>query len=232
MKHTILFINLSPQKLIINKGEKMLDDSKIKRYKLIGLVVGAILIFIIGYGSGQVKINAKEAPKKTQTKKVDAETLTQKKVQSFLIAYYTKKDLEENRNRYQPFMIESMYNQEISKENESVNQAYKGYVVDFKLKESDIYIDQKSNSAIAKVRYTNTLLAKKNKYEKAQKNVSNEATLKITYTLDAKGKLKVNQLQPALLTISGQEEDYPSYGNTHKTESSDSQQTSDSNQTE
>ena len=129
-------------------------------------------------------------------------------------------------------MTESMYNQEISKENESVNQAYKGYVVDFKLKESDIYIDQKSNSAIAKVRYTNTLLAKKNKYEKAQKNVSNEATLKITYTLDAKGKLKVNQLQPALLTISGQEEDYPSYGNTHKTESSDSQQTSDSNQKE
>lgn len=139
----------------------MLDDSKIKRYKLIGIVVGAFLIFIIGYGSGQVKINANNEPKKVQKTVSNTEKLTQKQVQSFLIAYYTKKDLEENRNRYQPFMTESMYNQEVSKENDSVAQAYKGYVVDFKLKESEIYIDAKTNTAIAKVRYTNTLLAKK-----------------------------------------------------------------------
>ncbi|HEN7064404.1 TPA: hypothetical protein U7I83_000375 [Streptococcus agalactiae] len=198
----------------------MIDENKLKRYKILGLIIGAVLVFIIGYGSGQVKINANNEPKKVQKSTSKAEKLTQKQVQSFLIAYYTKKDLEENRNRYKPFMTESMYNQEVSKENDSVAQAYKGYVVDFKLKESEIYIDAKTNTAIAKVRYTNTLLAKKNNYEKAQKNVSNEATLQLIYTPDAKGKLKLNQLQPALLTVNGQDDSYPDYGNLNKTKSS------------
>jgi len=41
-----------------------------------------------------------EPDKKTETKKLSVE-----EIKSFLVAYYTKKDLEENRNRYKPFLM-------------------------------------------------------------------------------------------------------------------------------
>lgn len=193
----------------------MLDEKKMKRVKNIGFVIALILAVLIGYGSGKATLQPKEE-KKVEVTQNETEQLSQKQVEEFLVAYYTKKDLGTNRNRYKPFMTESMYQQELSKENDSVNQAYKGYVVDFKLKESEIYINQEASTALVKIRYTNTLLAKKNDYEKAQKNVSNEATLRLTYTDNGKGRLRLNQIQSALLTVSGEEETaYPDYGNTH-----------------
>ncbi|MFU2223435.1 hypothetical protein ACMZ6X_10740, partial [Streptococcus pluranimalium] len=88
----------------------------------------------------------------------------------------------------------------------------KGYVVDFKFKEADIYVNTKTNVALAQVTYTDTLLEKKGNYDKAQKNVSNQATLKLTY-VEEKGKLKVNKLQAAILQLSGEEPtDLPDYG--------------------
>ncbi|KAF0052057.1 hypothetical protein [Streptococcus agalactiae] len=208
----------------------MLDEKKLKLAKKIGLAFAILLALLIGYGSGKSSLKPKQSKKIVATHKV-SDKLRQKQVEDFLVAYYTKKDLGTNRNRYKPFMTDSMYQQELSKENDSVNKAYKGYVVDFKLKESDIYINQKTATALVTVHYTNTLLAKKNNYDKAQKNVSNEATMRLTYVDNGKGVLKLNQIQSALLTVSGEEETtYPEYGNTHKMQAGSSEAQSESSQ--
>lgn len=209
----------------------MLDEKKMKRAKNMFIVFAFILAILIGYGSGKATIKPTKETKKTSVRRKGTETLSQGQVEEFLVAYYTKKDLGTNRNRYKPFMTESMYNQEVSKENDPINQAYKGYVVDFKLKESEIYINQKTSTALVEVRYTNTLLAKKNNYEKAQKNVSNEATLRLIYSDNGKGRLKLNQVSSVLLTISGEEDaTYPEYGSTHKMQTGTTVTQSESNQ--
>ncbi|EUB25720.1 MAG: hypothetical protein ACFN4A_08400 [Streptococcus mutans] len=196
---------------------KMLDMDKLKRVKVIGLVVGAVLLLLIGYGIGASGKNTSSNPsskenKTTTIKSEKTKELTQKQVKNFLVSYYTKKDLSENRNRYKEYMTDAMYNQETSTEDEATNQAYKGYVVDYIFKEAEIYIDTKNKVAIAKVRYTNTLLAKKNNYEKAQKNVSNESTLRLTY-VQQNNKLLVNKKESILLVSNTESNsDYPNYG--------------------
>lgn len=194
----------------------MLDEEKLKRVKQMGLIVGAILLLLLGYGIGSGGRNhSKSVKKQNQTVKVKTEKtkkLTQKRVKQFLVAYYTKKDLSENRNRYKEYMTDAMYNQEVSIEEEATNQAYKGYVVDYIFKDADIYIDAKNKIAIVKVRYTDTLLAKKNNYEKAQKNVSNESTLRLTY-VQQNNKLLVDKKESILLTSNTESDsDYPDYG--------------------
>ena len=190
---------------------------KLKRVKVIGLVVGAVLLLLIGYGIGASGKNTSSNPsskenKTTTIKSEKTKELTQKQVKNFLVSYYTKKDLSENRNRYKEYMTDAMYNQETSTEDEATNQAYKGYVVDYIFKEAEIYIDTKNKVAIAKVRYTNTLLAKKNNYEKAQKNVSNESTLRLTY-VQQNNKLLVNKKESILLVYNTESNsDYPNYG--------------------
>ena len=124
--------------------------------------------------------------------------LTQGYVKDFLIAYFTKKDLGENRNRYLPFMTEGAYQQEINTEDEPANQAYKGYVVDSKLKSATIYLDKENLVALAQVRYSQTQLQKKNDYSKAQVDVGAETTLKITYTKIDK-KYLVSHIAPVLI---------------------------------
>lgn len=196
---------------------KMLDMDKLKRVKVMGLVVGAVLLLLIGYGIGASGKNTSSNPsskenKTTTIKSEKTKELTQKQVKNFLVSYYTKKDLSENRNRYKEYMTDAMYNQEISIEEEATNQAYKGYVVDFIFKDAEIYIDAKNKVAIAKVRYTNILLAKKNNYEKAQKNVSNESTLRLTYA-QQNNKLLVNKKESILLVSNAESNsDYPDYG--------------------
>ena len=95
----------------------MIDTNKLTWYKRLFLVIGFIIVFLIGLGFGQMgKTNQKQVTTpKTTTKKVTAGSqLTEKWVKKFLIAYYTKKDLEENRNRYKEYMTEGMYNATIS----------------------------------------------------------------------------------------------------------------------
>lgn len=193
----------------------MIDEIKVNRLKrlVIGLVAGLVLLIVFGIGQMTAR---PQKPQKDNSKTIQQSARTKKlsygMVKDFLVAYYTKKDLGTNRNRYKPFMTDSLYQEETAKEDEPVNQAYKGYVVDFKFKEADIYVNTKTNVALAQVTYTNTLLEKKGNYDKAQKNVSNQATLKLTY-VEEKGKLKVNNLQAAILQLSGEEPtNLPDYG--------------------
>lgn len=122
-------------------------------------------------------------------------------VKDFLTAYFTKKDLGENRNRYLPFMTEGAYQQEVNSEEEPATQAYKGYVVDTKLKSATIYIDEENHVALAQVTYTQTQLQKKKDYTNAQKDVLSNSTIRITYTKQDK-KYLVNHIEPILIVDS------------------------------
>ena len=133
--------------------------------------------------------------------------LSQAYVKDFLIAYFTKKDLGENRNRYLPFMTEGAYRQEVNKEEDPGIKAYQGYVVDSKLKNVISYIDEENKTVLVKVTYTNTLLQKKNNYEKAQTGVSNQSTLRLTYA-KVDGRYLVSRIEPILIvdTLNAQQE--------------------------
>lgn len=190
----------------------MLDTSRLKNLKRLGLVGGAFLLMLLSYGFGAMGKNNKNEitqPQKTQVK--NEVRLSQEIVKEFLIAYYTKKDLEENRNRYEPLMTQTMFNQEVDYENKPIAQTYKGYVVDFQFKDADIYIDEEKLTALVKVRYDNVLLSKKGNYDESQ-TVTNEDSLKLDFVKEGNTYL-VNQKTP--FTISSYYEEsnnYPNYG--------------------
>lgn len=183
----------------------MIDETKVKRLKNIIIAIAMVVLFILGYGVGQIGQHKTTKPETTQatkkTVKEDKQDITQSQVEDFLIAYFTKKDLGENRNRYKPFMTDGLYNQTVANEELPANVTYKGFVVDFVYESSNIYVDTKNKQVIADVKYKNTLLQKKNDYDKAQKDVSNMITLKLDYT-DVSGELKLNRISTVLLTDS------------------------------
>lgn len=178
---------------------RMLDKEKLKQLQLIGLVLGVLvvlgLVFVIGLSSFRSKEKTPKSSQKTHqvTKKRGSE-LTQSYVRDFLIAYMTKKELGENRNRYLPYMTEGAYQQEITQEDDPSVTAYKGYVVDSRLREATIYIDQEHHVALAQITYSQTELEKKGDYHKAQTGVLVNMTLEIHYLKQDK-KYLVNHIQ-------------------------------------
>lgn len=182
----------------------MIDTEKVKWFRWVIIALGFILIFVLGFGLGQVGksvFTPNQARSSLDKRKVKNQSLTREDVKSFLTAYYTKKDLGTNRNRYKPFMTEGLYNATISEEDNAQNQAYKGYVVNYDYKNSDIYIDQPHKQVICKVTYTNDLLQKKNKTAGSQKGVVNHATIQLTY-VKVKGEYLVDRMSTLLIIAS------------------------------
>lgn len=182
------------------KGDRMIDPKKLKMVKIAGYVVGIILAVAVGIVLGQSALSSQTKQETTKTtKSTKTSTLTQKQVINFLLNYYTKKDLSENRNRYKEYMTDALYQQTVATEDEPQNQTYKGFVVDFEFKNADIYINEDSLEVIAQVTYVNTLLDEKKNYDTAQKDVVNTATLRLTYVKE-NDKYKVNKIENIILT--------------------------------
>lgn len=178
----------------------MIDPKKLKMVKIVGYVVGLILAIAVGVVLGQSALSSQTKQETTKTTKTTkTSTLTQKQVTNFLLNYYTKKDLGENRNRYKEYMTDALYQQTVATEDEPQNQTYKGFVVDFEFKNADIYINEDSLEVIAQVTYVNTLLDEKKNYETAQKDVVNTTTLRLTYVKE-NDKYKVNKIENIILT--------------------------------
>lgn len=178
----------------------MIDPKKLKMVKIAGYVVGIILAVAVGIVLGQSALSSQTKQETTKTtKSTKTSTLTQKQVTNFLLNYYTKKDLGENRNRYKEYMTDALYQQTVATEDEPQNQTYKGFVVDFEFKNADIYINEDSLEVIAQVTYVNTLLDEKKNYDTAQKDVVNTATLRLTYVKE-NDKYKVNKIENIILT--------------------------------
>ena len=180
--------------------KSLLDLKKIKILKVVGWILLVILAALIGFSAGQgsTKTKTQEKPKQKTTIANSSFNVKQKDVEEFLLNYYTKKDLGENRKRYKEYMTEGMYSQEVAKEDEPQNQTYKGFVVDFEYQGSEIYIDEKNHQVLAQVRYTNTLLDEKKNYDSAVKDVQNETVLKLSYSED-NGKFKISKIETMAL---------------------------------
>lgn len=178
----------------------MLDLAKIKALKIIGYILLLIVAVVIGVGVGQSMTTSEQKKENAENQEAKSEqVLTQEQVKEFLLNYYTKKDLGENRNRYKDYMTDGLYKQQIAKEEEPVNQTYKGFVIDFKFKSAEIFINQEKLQVITQVNYVNTLLDDKKNLETAQRDVLNKKTLRLSYIND-NGTLKVNKIESIILT--------------------------------
>ncbi|WP_017371156.1 hypothetical protein [Lactococcus garvieae] len=174
-----------------------------KRVRKLLIGVSVVVALIIGFGVGS--LGKKEANKEVEKPKVSETkptTLTEERVKQFLIAYYTKKDLSENRNRYKPMMTEAMYKQETNQEDLPVNQAYKGYTVNQVFDSAKIYVDNTNLTAICEVTYHNTQLKEKNSIKNALKDQSNTESIKISYIKQGNDYL-VNNINGVMLTDMG-----------------------------
>ncbi|MDF7637318.1 hypothetical protein PT274_03445 [Leuconostocaceae bacterium ESL0958] len=184
----------------------MLNSKKLKWKKRLGRVI--LLFFGVLIGLAMTHFSTKpiqDSSNKAQdsiSKK--APTLSQKQVKNFLIAYYTKEDLGENRNRYQDYMTKSEYQSVTNDEDQPAKQAYKGFVVDQVFDKADIYIDNANQQVIANVTYHNSSL--KNKNDRSSATTQNKSeTLVISYSNDH-GDLKVNDLKQKKLSDPDQNE--------------------------
>ena len=165
-------------------------------------VFAAIVLFLLGktYGYQKASATFEQQAKNRVVKKETTKELTQAEVQRFLIAYYTKKDLGENRDRYKPYMTQSMYDKTVKEENLPINQAYKGYTVNQVFQRANIYIDQTNLKVLVQVKFKNTQRVKKGSDDRAIKDVSNAANIQLTYRYDKnKKKYLVNDILTIIL---------------------------------
>lgn len=203
----------------------MYDDNKVKLVrKAITAIIGVICL-IVGIACG-MWIGGSNMPRQQATtveevsKTTESKSLTAEKVKEFLLAYYTKKDVGENQERYKEFMTEQLYAQQVKLDESPVTQAYKGYVLNQVFDKATIYIDEENLSALVEVTYTNVQTTKRNNAEAGVK-MSEKATIKLSYAKD-KGKYLVNRIEPILLKkTTNNEKNTPSAtpeGNTESTE--------------
>ena len=105
-----------------------------------------------------------------------ASILSSDTVKEFLTQYYTKEKLGENNTRIQPYMTESAYSQELTSQNDAMNQVYKNYILDYHFEKADIFVNQTKNANQSKTNQTET------------------RTVNLDYS-KLPGKLLVNQVQ-------------------------------------
>lgn len=182
----------------------MVNQKLVTFIKTVAFILGAIVLVVMGYLVGDGVRGKQQQQAITQTQESisqqsssntaqNGEGITQQGVKDFLIAYYTRKELSENRNRFKPFMTEGLYQAIVNEEEKPVNQAYKGYVVDEVFTDANIYIDSVKNEVLVTVKYNQVYLAKKNNYE--QSTVKNNTdTIKLTYVKN-NGNWLINQME-------------------------------------
>lgn len=206
----------------------MINQNLVKIAKRVGVGLLVILAILVGMGIGSIgKVSPKDVSKIVQQDKEKSKSseirLTQKDVKEFLISYYTKKDLEENRPRYKPFMTDGLYNSVVAEEDKPVNQAYKGFVVDQVFESANIYIDATTDEVLAEVKYSNSVLKEKGSNKNALKNQINTATIRLSYN-KVNDKFLVNDIKPIVLS----DADTASYNSEDETVSSSSASTTES----
>ena len=194
----------------------MYNEQKLKTLKIFGGLAIALLLVLTAFAIGSKvghskKVTEVQATKiASKQKKEKTKALTNDIVNDFLVKYYTRKKLGENRNRYRPLMTDAMYTQAVNNEELPVNQAYKGYIVDQVFSKSDNYINQENLTVICHVSYKNTQLQKLGTKENALLDQNNETTIQLVFTKEG-DKYLVNSMSPAVLEIPTETSDPNSY---------------------
>lgn len=178
---------------------------KTKQIVLVSVASLALLAFVstMGYSLGKQSVTnetraaIKQEAKKLQdeqTKKEKASQLSQESVEAFLRHYFTKKQLGENNKRIKPYLTDSAYREELTRQEDTLQQIYKDYILDYQYQEADIYLNHASNEVLAEVSYTVTYVPDLEQKDKAQTNQVENRLLRLTYT-KLGDKLLVNHLQ-------------------------------------
>ncbi|CAK1230338.1 hypothetical protein [Fructobacillus evanidus] len=178
----------------------MLDKKKLNLKARVKTVCTLFLGLVLGvaFASAVITPSHKSSSKTSTTKTTSPSTLSSKNVKNFLMAYYTRKDLGENRSRYQDYMTKNAYQNTIKTEDQPTNAVYKGFVVDQEFESADIFIDADKKQAIVTVNYVNQSLTKEDDRSTGVRQ-HKTATLLLTY-VNENGKLKVNDIRPKKLT--------------------------------
>ena len=166
--------------------------NKMKARLLIGLGGLAVTSFIVmmGYTIGsqsvtnhtqkQIQSEAQKLLTKEKEKE-KASVLSDELVKEFLTQYYTKEKLGENNNRIKPYMTDSAFKEEVARQEDSINQVYKDYMLDYRFESANIYVNTEENEAFAEVSYQVVYVSDVS--DKAQKSTQTETrTLWIGYT--------------------------------------------------
>ena len=181
----------------------MLNKVKTKALISVRTVAATSFILMMGYTAGQhstAKQSRKEielaAAKLVEDKQAEdkASILSSDTVKEFLTQYYTKEKLGENNTRIQPYMTESAYSQELTSQNDAMNQVYKDYILDYHFEKADIFVNQTTNQAIAMVSYNVTYVSDLKNANQSKTNQTETRTVKLSYS-KLPGKLLVNQVQ-------------------------------------
>ncbi|HEO6747470.1 TPA: hypothetical protein VBB13_001180 [Streptococcus agalactiae] len=178
---------------------------KTKQIVLVSVASLALLAFVstMGYSLGKQSVTnetraaIKQEAKKLQdeqTKKEKASQLSQESVEAFLRHYFTKKQLGENNKRIKPYLTDSAYREELTRQEDTLQQVYKDYILDYQYQEADIYLNHASNEVLAEVSYTVTYVPDLEQKDKDQTNQVGKRLLRLTYT-KLGDKLLVNHLQ-------------------------------------
>ena len=142
----------------MTKEKKTTSTKKTSKAKLVK-VEEKPFDLIIDFGPAHENEDRKEielaAAKLVEDKQAEdkASILSSDTVKEFLTQYYTKEKLGENNTRIQPYMTESAYSQELTSQNDAMNQVYKDYILDYHFEKADIFVNQTTNQAIAMVSY-------------------------------------------------------------------------------
>jgi hypothetical protein len=189
---------------ILRKKEMaLLMLNKMKVRFLLGLGGLAVMSFVVmmGYTIGSQSVT-RHTQKQIQTEahklltqekeKEKASVLSDELVKEFLTQYYTKGKLGENNNRIKLYMTDSAYKEEVARQEDSINQVYKDYMLDYRFKTAQIYVNTEANEALAEVSYQVVYVSDVS--DKAQKSTQTETkSLKLSYT-KMSDKLLVNQV--------------------------------------
>ncbi|WP_278043537.1 peptidylprolyl isomerase [Streptococcus agalactiae] len=178
--------------------------NKMKARLLIGLGGLAVTSFMVmmGYTIGsqsvtnhtQKQIQSEVQKLLTKEKeKEKASVLSDELVKEFLTQYYTKEKLGENNNRIKPYMTDSAFKEEVARQEDSINQVYKDYMLDYRFESANIYVNAEENKAFAEVSYQ--VIYVSDVSDKAQKSTQTETrTLKLSSYAKLSDKLLVNQV--------------------------------------
>lgn len=191
----------------------MYNQSLIKFLKVVTTIFVLLLVFGLGFGTASVtqKVTnnkattaassnqSSETGDATGSSSDDTVVLTSQEVEDFLIAYYTRVDLGENRKRYKPFMTEGLYDSIVELEESPLQQSYKGYIVDQVFDSAKIYVDATNLTALVEVRYTSLILEEKDNREGSSYPQDTTVTLRLSYIETADG-LRVNNIENVVLS--------------------------------
>ncbi|MEZ7555993.1 hypothetical protein O3620_01025 [Streptococcus sp. 27098_8_134] len=165
----------------------MIDERKVKIFKLIGLGGGIILILLLMFfwQGGQ---NKSSTDSSTQ--------VASRQITDFLKTYFTKDKVGSNRKDYRPYLTEQAYQEEMANEEEPGFKVRTSLMQNFRYKSAKIYVGTEEPVVFATVTYDYDSVSQKKREEDQQKTVrtTNSYSLKLTYK-DVNGKQLIDKIE-------------------------------------